>query len=123
VGLLAWLRSKGFSRVREAVWTCIGGGGGRALGVVWGSASISESDSLSSPQDACETFESAAHSPGGAGRIGVGDHVTGFELSGSKGLPAVVWLPDISLAQNRCSGCYHQVFLARCHGYLNVKVE
>jgi len=123
VGLLAWLRSKGFVRVREAFWTCIGGGGGRALGVVWGSASISESDSLSSPQDACGMFESAAHSPGSAGRIGVGDHVTGFELSGSEGPPAVVWLPDISLAQSGCSGCYHQVFLARGHGYLNVEVE
>jgi len=123
VGLLAWLRSKGFARVREVVWTCIGGGGGRALGVVWGSASISESDSPSSPQDACGTFVSAAHSPGGAGRIGVGDHMNGFELSGSEGLPGAGWLPDISLAGNVRSGCYHQVFLAWGHRYLNVQVE
>jgi len=95
VGLLAWLRSRGLVRVREAVGTCIGGGGGQALGVVWGSASISESDPPSGPQDAWGTFASAAHSPGGAGRIGVGDHVNGFELSGSKGPPEVGVLPDI----------------------------
>jgi len=47
VGLLACLRLRGLVRLREAVWTCIGGGGGRALGVVWGSASILESESLS----------------------------------------------------------------------------
>jgi len=96
VGLLAWLRSSGLVMVREAVGTCIGGGGGRALGVVWGSASISESDSPSSHQDACGTFVSAAHSPGGAGRIGVGDHVNGFEFVGSEGPPEVGVLPDIS---------------------------
>jgi len=95
VGLLAWLWFRGFARVRERVGTCIGGGGGRALGVVWGSASILESDSPSSPQVACGTFASAAHSPGGAGRIGVGDHVKGFELSGSEGPPEVGVLPDI----------------------------
>ena len=110
-------------RVREAVWTCIGGGGGRALGVMWGSASISESDSPSSPQDACVTFESAAHSPSGAGRIGVGDHLNSFELLGLEGSPAVIWLPDISLAQSGCSGCYHQVFLVRGHKYLTVELE
>jgi len=95
VGLLAWLQSSGLVMVREAVGTCIGGGGGRALGVVWGSAFISESDSLSSPQDACGTFASAAHSPGGAGWIGEGDHVNGFEFSGSEGHPEVGVLPDI----------------------------
>ena len=123
VGLFAWLRSKGFVRVREAVWTCIGGGGGQALGVVWGSASIWESDSPSSPQDACGTFGSAVHSPGGDGWIGVGDHVKGFELSGSEGPPAVVWLPDILLARNGSFGCYHRVLLARGHGYLDVEVN
>jgi len=123
VGLLAWLRSRGFVRVREAVGTCIGGGGGRALGVVWVSVSISDSESLSSPQDACGTFESEAHSPGGAGRIGVGDHVNGFELSGSERPPTVYWLPDIFLARNGCFGCYHQVFLAWDHRYLNVEVK
>ena len=96
VGLLAWLQSRRLVRVREAVGTCIGGGGGRALGVVWGSASISESDSHSSPQDDCGTFAFAAHSPGGAGWIGVGDHVNAFELSGSEGPPKVGVLPDIS---------------------------
>jgi len=34
VGLLAWRRSKRFVRVREAVGTRIGGGGGRAFGVL-----------------------------------------------------------------------------------------
>jgi len=96
VGLLAWLRSRGFVRVREAVGTCIGGGGGRAFGVVWGWASILESESLSGPHDACGTFESAAHCPIWAGRTGVGDHFSGFELSGSEGPPKVGVLPDIS---------------------------
>ena len=95
VGLLAWLRSRGFVRVREAVGTCIDGGEGQALGVVWVSVSISDSESPSSPQDACGTFESAAYSPGGAGRIGVGDYVKGFELSGSEGPPEVGVWPDI----------------------------
>jgi len=95
VGLLAWLRSSGLVMVLEAVGTCIGGGGGRALGVVWGSASISESDSLSSLQNACGTFASVAHSPGGAGRIGMGDHVNGFEFSRSEEPPEVGVLPDI----------------------------
>ena len=95
VGLLAWLRSRGFVRVREAVGTCIGGGGGRPLGVVWVSVSISDSESPSSPQDACGTFESGAHSPGGAGRISVGDHVNGFELSWSEGPPEVGVIPHI----------------------------
>jgi len=96
VGLLAWLWSKGFARVWERVWGCIGGGRGRALGVVWGSASILESESPSSPQGACGTFESASHCPIWAGRTGVGDHVSGFELSGSEGPPEVSVLPDIS---------------------------
>jgi len=74
-------------RVQEAVGTCIGSGGGRAFRVVWVSVSILDSESPSSPQDACGTFESAAHSPGGAERIGVGDHVNGFELPGSEGPP------------------------------------
>jgi len=97
VGLLVWLRSRGLFRVREVVGTCIEGGGGRALGVVWGCVSISESKSPSRPQDVCGTFASAAHSPGGAGRIGVGDHVKGFELMGSGeflrscGLPGIFW--------------------------------
>jgi len=95
VRLLAWLRSSWFVRVWEAVGTCLEGGRGRALGVVWGSASISESGSPSGPQDACGTFASAAHSPGGAGRIGVGDHVKGFELMGSGELPRSCGLPDI----------------------------
>jgi len=77
------------------VGTCIGGGGGWALGVVWGCVSISESESPSRPQDVCGTFASAAHSPGGAGRIGVGDHVKGFELMGSEELPQSCGLPDI----------------------------
>jgi len=48
IGLLAWLRSRGLVRVRDRVWGCVGGGGGRrALVVVWGSASISESESIS----------------------------------------------------------------------------
>jgi len=34
VGPLAWLQSRGFVRVRERVWGCIGGGGVGALGVV-----------------------------------------------------------------------------------------
>jgi len=95
VGLLVWLRSRGLFRVREVVGTCIGGGGGRALGVLWGCASISESESPSRPQDACGTLASAAHSPGGAGRIGVGDHVKGFELMGSGELLRSCRLPDI----------------------------
>ena len=95
VGLLAWLRSRGFVRVREAVGTCIGGGGGRPLGVVWGSASISESESPAGPQGARGTFGSASHCPIWAGRTGVGDHISGFELSGSEGPPEVGVLPDI----------------------------
>jgi len=65
------------------------------LGLVWGSACISESDSPSSPQDASGTLESATHSPGEAGQIGVGEHMNGFELSGSEGPTPGVWLPDI----------------------------
>jgi len=95
VGLLAWLQSKGFVRVQERVWGCIRGGGGRALGVVWGSASISESESPSSPQGTVLTLESAAHCPIWAERTGVGDHVSGFELLGSEGPPEVGVLPDI----------------------------
>ena len=97
VGLLAWLRSSGFVRVREAVGTCIWGGGGRALGVMWGSASISESESpsFSSPQSAGGTFLSAPHSPIWGGRTGVGDHVSGLELMGSGELPRSCGLPDI----------------------------
>ena len=97
VGLLAWLRSSGFVREREAVGTCIGGGGGRALGVMWGSASISESESSfpSSPQSAGGTFLSAPHSPIWGGRTGMGDHVSGLELMGSGELPGFCGLPDI----------------------------
>jgi len=123
VGLLAWLRSRGLVRVRAVVSTCIGRGGGRALGVVWGSASISESHSPLSPQDACGTFESAAYSPGRDGQTGVGNQVNGFELSGSEGPPAVVWLPDILLARNGRFGCYHQLLLARGHGYFDVEMQ
>ena len=100
VGLLAWLRSSGFVRVREAVWTCIGGGGEQAFGVVWGSVSISESESPSSPQGARETFESASYCPIWAGRTGVGDHVSDFELSGSEGPPELGVLPDISWGES-----------------------
>jgi len=82
--------------VRKAVGTCIGGGEGRAFGVVWGSASISESESASSPQGAVLTLESAAHCPIWAGQTGVGDHIGGFELSGSEGPPKVGVLPDVS---------------------------
>ena len=63
IGLLAWLRSRELVRVWEAVWTCIGGGEGRALEVVWDSVSISESELPSNPQDACGTFASAPHWP------------------------------------------------------------
>ena len=82
-------------RVQEAVDTCIGGGGGRAFGVVWGCISISESESPSSPHDACGTFKSAAYCPIWAGQTSVGDHLSGFELSGSEGPPEVGVLPDI----------------------------
>jgi len=110
VGLLAWLRSRGFVRVREVVWTCIGGGGERAFGVVWGSVSISESGSPSSPQNARGTFESASHCPIWAGRTGVGDHVSGFELSGSEGPPGFGVLPDISWRESWAFWYYHRVF-------------
>jgi len=120
VGLLAWLRSSGFVRVREAVGTCIEGGRGRALGVMWGSVSISESDSPSGPQDACGTFVSAAHSPVGAGRIGVGDHVESFELMGSGELPRSCGLPDIYwremgalVLSPSISGTGRQIFLRK----------
>ena len=98
VGLLAWLRSRGLVRVRDRVWDCIGGGAGRrALGVVWGSDSISESESpsFSNPHNAGGTFLSAPHSLIWAGRTGVGDHVSGFELMGSRELPRSCGLPDI----------------------------
>ena len=64
--------------------------------MVWGSASISESELPSGPQGARGTFESASHYPIWAGRTGVSDHVSGFELSGSEGPPEVGVLPDIS---------------------------
>jgi len=67
VGLLAWLWSRRLMRVWERVWSCIGEGGGRALGVVWGSASISESESPLSPQpERCLSHTPTAQSgPGG----------------------------------------------------------
>ena len=95
VGLLAWLRSWGSVRVREAVGTCIGGGRGRAFGMLWDFTSISESESSSSPHNACGMFDSAAHCPIWAGRTGVGDHVSGFEPMGSGELPRSCELPDI----------------------------
>jgi len=123
VGLLAWLRSSGFVRVREAVGTCIGGAGGRALGVVWGCVSISDSESPASPHDACGTFESAAHCPIWAGRTGVGDHVSGFELSGSEGPPKVGVSPDIFWRETWVFWYYDQVLLVRGHRYLDVEVN
>jgi len=98
LGLLAWLRSRGLVSVRERVWGCVGAGGGRrALGVVCGSVSISESESpsFSSPHNVGGTFLSAPHSPIWAGRTGVGDHVSGLELMGSGELPRSCGLPDI----------------------------
>jgi len=103
IGLLAWLQSRWFVRVREAVGTCIGGGRGRAFVVMWGSASILKSKSSSSPQDACGILELAPYWPIWAGRAGVGDHGTGIELSGSEGPPGVGWLPDILLARLGCA--------------------
>ena len=123
VGLLAWMRSKGFVRVREAVSTCIGGGGGRAFGVVWRCASISESESPLSPHDACGTFESAAHCPIWAGRTGVCDHVSGFELSRSEGPHEVGVLADIFWQETWAFWCYHQVLLAWGYRYLDVEVN
>ena len=79
----------------EAVGTCIGGGGGQALAVVWSCISISESEAPSSPHGACRMFESAAHCPIWAGRTDVDDHVSGFELSGSERPPEVGVLPAI----------------------------
>ena len=81
--------------MREAVGTCIGRAVGRAFGVVWASASISESESPLSPQSAIWTLESAAHCLIWAGRTGVDDHISGFKLSGSEGPPKVGVLPDI----------------------------
>jgi len=72
--------------------------------VVWGSASISESEMSSNPQDACGTFELAPYWPIWAGQAGVGMHVTGTELSGSGAPPGVGWLPDILLARLGCAG-------------------
>jgi len=98
VGLLAWLQSRGLVRVQGSIWGCLGGGGGRrAWGVVWGSASISKSESISfsSPQSLGGTFWSAPHCPIWAGRTGVGDHVSGFELMGSGELPRSCGLLDI----------------------------
>ena len=95
VGLLAWLWSRGLLRVWEAVGTCIEGGGGWALGVVWACVSISESVSPSCLHGACGTFESAAYCPIWAGRTGVGDYVSGFELLRSGELPRSCGLPDV----------------------------
>ena len=77
--------------------------------MVWGSVSISESESPSSPQGAFGTFESASHCPIWAGRTGVGDHVSGFELSGSEGPPGFGVLPDISWREGWAFLCYYQV--------------
>ena len=99
-------------KLREVVGTAIGGGGGRALGVVWGWASISESESFSRPPQVClhAPWSSGAHSPGGAGRIGVGDHVNGFELMGSGELPWSCGLPDIFLARKWVFGIVTKYF-------------
>jgi len=83
-------------RVQDRVSGYIGGGRGQVLGVVWGSVSISESELPSSPQGAHGTFESASYCPIWAGLTGLGDHVSGSELSGSERLPEVGVLPDIS---------------------------
>jgi len=98
VGLLAWLRFRGLVKVQDRVWGCVGGDGGRrASEVVWGSVSISESDSISfsSPQSLGRTFWSAPHWPIWAGRTGVSDHVSCLELMGSGELPQSCGLPDI----------------------------
>ena len=122
VGLLARLRSRGLVRVREAVWTSIGGGRGQALGVVWGSASISESESPSSPQGTRGMFESASHCAIWAGQTSVGDYVTGFELWGSEGPPAVGWLYDIHLARLVCMLVFLlKYYLANSRRYLNLE--
>ena len=67
------------------------------MGVVSGSASISESKcvSFSSPHSLGGTFWSAPHCPIWAGQTGVGDHVSGLELMGSGELPRSCGLPDI----------------------------
>ena len=64
---------------------------------MWGSASISESESpsFSSPHTADRMFVSAPHSLIWAGQTGVGDHVSGLELMGSGELPQSCGLPDI----------------------------
>ena len=107
----------------EVVWTCIAGGGGCTLGVVWwGSASISESESPSSPQSSYVMFESAPHCPIWAGRPGVGDHVSDFECSGSDRPTAVIWLPDILLARLVCMLVFlPKYYLANSRRYLNLE--
>jgi len=125
VGLLAWLRSSEFVRAREAVGACVGVGGGRPLGVVWGSVSISESESVSfsSPHSLSRTFWSAPYCPIWAGRNGVADHVSGFELIGSGELLRSCGLPDIPARNLGAQIFLQQVFSGRGHRYLNVEVK